>query len=536
MFLFVNIEFIDLVYFLFQATILLCALFALLKLSSFTIDNPNGAIEQKIIDKHRKTISFVITNTIFTFLSCVLSLMFGSYIVFNHIAEVTIGFMHLNEAQNINNLSVLSMYDNSFANFNFHNEINFFVLFWQFLVSLSMLIILASVYGFLQNNKRSLMEFPIIMTLATFFLCVLVSATDFFVAFIATIGFSINTYVLILSNPDDKNCCEAGIKYFYLSAFSSGLIAFSLLILFIIFSTFNFISIEDTLKEWHLAADGAIGLITCFICFFFLGFFFKLSAWPCHIWAPAVYEGSPQPIMAFFILPIKISVLVFIFKITATVLKDLYMLYSFLFWFSSIFSMLTGGFAALLEKHVKKFLAYSSINQMGFLLIGIVGGTANSLESSAYYLFIYMLMNTGLFIILLNTWDVVSKRQIIYLTDLAHFAKNNWKTTIMLTIILFSMAGIPPLAGFFGKFYLFLEAATQSYYSLILIGLFTTMLSTYYYLRLIKHLLFDKLDIVFVKFTTNLSPILQFFLQTVCLFLIINLFLTDIFYNEICCF
>ena len=518
-----------------EMTVFLCVLSGLLKLSFFQFNVSDEYVPQAIVN-HRKQIALQIMNFVCEFLFFVLSCLFSAYIIFQFFS-IFLGInmeLHVEDLR-INENSIFSVYENAISSFNFHNNLNFFVVFWQSLVICTTLIILLSSYNYLKNHNKALMEFPLIVTLAVYFLCVLISANDLYVVFMATIGFSLSTYVLVLSNPDDKNCCEAGIKYFYLSALSSGLIAFGLWIAYFIFSSLNFFVMEDTLKEWHIAFDNSAGLINSFVCFLMFGFFFKLAAFPCHLWAAAVYEGSPQPIMAFFVLPIKIAVLTFFFKFFCVVLKDIYNFSAYLLWFSAVFSMLVGAFAALIEKRIKKFFAYSSINQMGFLLIGGAIGSANALLSSLNYLLVYITMNCGLFVILLNTFDIETRKQMVYLTDFTHFAKNNLKAALSLILILFSMAGIPPLAGFFGKFYLLIEAMTQHFYFLIAIGLFTTMLSTYYYLKIIKHLLFDNFFLSIAQFRTKFTIITYLILIITTIVLLTNILFVNFVLNTSLC-
>lgn len=377
-------------------------------------------------------------------------------------------------------------------------------LFFQITTIFSVLIILSSSHDFFKRNNIP-MEFAVIVLLMTFFLCTLIEAPDFFFAFVCIIGFSLNTYVLILSNPFNKDCCEAAIKYFYLSSIASGLLAFSLWLNYLIFRTLDFIIIEDTLKDWDFVFDNATGILSVAIYFLSYGLFFKLAAFPCHIWAASVYEGSPYPVMAFFVLPIKTAVLAFVFKVFYYVLKDIYNIYVYIFWFSSFFSLFFGAFAAVVEKKIKKFIAYSSINQMGFLLMGVVCGTNLGIQTSMLYLIIYVITNLCLFIILLNTFSKIKNRPLSYITDFTSFAKNNSFPAVILIIVLFSMAGIPPLVGFFGKYYVLLTAYLTKFYTLIFAGLFTSLISTYYYLKIIKNMYFEIARIERTNFITTIT-------------------------------
>jgi NADH-quinone oxidoreductase subunit N len=180
--------------------------------------------------------------------------------------------------------------------------------------------------------------------------------------------------------------------------------------------------------------------------------------------------------------------------------------------------MIFGAFAALVEKRLKRFLAYSSINQIGLLLMGIAAGTFYSLQAAIIYLVIYILMNMGLFIIILNAYYLKTRRPLTYLTDFTYLAKNNRAVGFSVIIIFFSMAGIPPLAGFFGKYYLFLSVFQAGYYSLVLVALLTTMITTYYYLRVIKFLFGE--NVRNILFSVKLSISSAFTLYTIIAILI----------------
>lgn len=193
--------------------------------------------------------------------------------------------------------------------------------------------------------------------------------------------------------------------------------------------------------------------------------------------------------------------------------------------------MLFGALSALVEKKVKKFLAYSSINQMGFLLMGIVGGSSTTLQASILYLVIYVITNLGLFIILLNTFDYTTKRTILYITDFTSFGINV-TPAIFLSLILFSMAGIPPLVGFFGKYYLFISLFEAKFYSLVIAGMFTSLVSAYYYLKIIKQILFESPRKTPTIFKVKLSKGLEQVLYFIIMFLILSIFIFDIFLSD----
>ena len=348
--------------------------------------------------------------------------------------------------------------------------------------------------NYVMKHPRHLMEYPILLLLLTFFLGILISAYNLLTAFLAIVGFSLTIYVLLLYDSFNHSSREAGIKYFYLSTFSSGLIISGIFFSYIIFHNTNFLFITWQLHNWTWFNNlpHKILLFHFMIYFLTFGFLFKLAAFPCHLWAPEIYDGSPHPITALFVLPIKIATLGFFLRLLNYTFSDLYQSWNYILWFSSILSMLWGCIGALNEARIKRFIAYSSINQMGFLFIGIVCGTFESLRATFIYLFLYIIMNLGFFILFLTTKENITRRALTYLTDFNDYAQRNYFYTVTFVIILFSMAGIPPLGGFFGKYYLFLHSFEVGQFSLVVIGMITSVVSTYYYLRIIKVMWFEK--------------------------------------------
>jgi NADH-quinone oxidoreductase subunit N len=392
------------------------------------------------------------------------------------------------------------------------------------------LIILWNSKNYLKNNPRHLMEFPILIALTCLFLLILVSSYNFITMFLGIVGFSLNVYVLLLYDSMNHTSREAGVKYYYLSTFSSGLLLSGVFFIYLIFHSTNFLQVKYIISVWNVSGNlhNYTTMLAITIYFIIFGFLFKLAAFPCHMWAPEVYEGSPNPITALFVLPVKIATLGFFIRLLSYVFVDLYNLWGFLIWFASIFSMLWGCFGALVEKSFKKFVAFASINQMGFLLIGLATGTFEGIRATLIYLLIYVIMNLGLFIIFLNTYDKDTNKNITYMTDFAYFSKNNWLYSVTLVVILFSMAGIPPLAGFFGKYYLLLHAFEAKKYSLVVIGMLCSLISTYYYLKIVKTMWFEEIPSnVKTLFRTNIDITTQYIF-----FLLEMLLISFIFWNN----
>jgi NADH-quinone oxidoreductase subunit N len=382
------------------------------------------------------------------------------------------------------------------------------------------------------------MEYTLLIVLAIVFLITLVSSNNFIMIFISIIGFSLNIYVLLMADVSYHTSLEAGIKYFYLSALSSGLLISGIWLAYVIFLTTDFAIIKFILNEWTANSQTVeyLGILQIMVYSIMYGFLFKLAAFPCHLWAPEIYQGSPNPVMAFFILPVKIATFAIFMRLITNVFHELYMLTSYLLWFSALTSMLWGCLGAFTEMQTKKFIAFSSINQMGFLLIGVTCATFLGIRATFIYLFIYIIMNLGFLQIFLTTVKVTRtktwtiERTMYYLTDFQYFAQHNWSVSIILVIILFSMAGIPPLAGFFGKYFLFLAAMESGYFLLVIVGMLTSLVSTFYYIRIIKIMWFDQLDnIEFDKprFVTLLTKAEQYPLKGLAFLLIMFFIFID---------
>lgn len=410
---------------------------------------------------------------------------------------LTLGFYIMN----------LCFFQSTLLNFNAYSITDFYTNSLKFAVIFATLIILISANDYVKNHPRHLMEYSILILLTTVFLLILISSYNLMTLFLAIIGFSLNIYVLLLYDSFNHSSREAGIKYYYLSTFSSGLLISGIFLSYLIFHTTSFISISWILHNWTFfhALETKNMLLHIMIYFLAFGFLFKLAAFPCHLWAPEIYDGSPHPITAIFVLPIKIATFGLFLRLFSYVFSDLYYIWSYIIGMSAFFSMIWGCLGALGEQLVKRFVAYSSINQMGFLLMGLAAGTLEGIRASLIYLFLYVLMNLGFFIIFLTTKDFETKRSLTYLTDFNIFAQTNYLYSIGLIIILFSMAGIPPLGGFFGKYYLFLHSFEVGHILLVVTGMATSVIATYYYLRIIKIMWFEQPLKTRISFKTSFS-------------------------------
>lgn len=366
---------------------------------------------------------------------------------------------------------------------------------------------------YVQENSRHLLEYAIVRTLALLFILLLVSSANLRSAFLAIVGFSLNLYVLILFDAPTFAARESGVKYYYLSTFSSGLIIYGIFLLFITLKTGSFHEIaqilgtcKDLVQTHHfLLQAGTLLLLT--------GVFFKLSAFPGHLWAAEVYEGSSDPVTGFFRLPVKIAALAFLSSLLSIALEPIANRWQPYVAFSASRSLIWGCFGALYEKKTKRFLAYASINQIGFLLLGLACASLGGYRSTLIYLLIYSVRNFSFLVLFLNARRE-DGRGLLYITDFRGLGTSNWLLSWSLAITLFSRAGIPPLAGFFGKYFLLVHVFEQELYGLAVVALSTSLFSAYYYIRLIKTLWFEGRD-----GRTSVTCSLTFVQQT-CLFLV----------------
>jgi NADH-quinone oxidoreductase subunit N len=382
----------------------------------------------------------------------------------------------------------------SYVVFNGYSLVDFYGTIMKISIGSTLLILIHLSKNYIKAHPSPLMEYPVLFLLLSFFLIALISAYNLITIFLAIIGFSLTIYVFLLYDAYNHASREAGIKYFYLSTFSSGLLISGIFFAYLIFHNTNFLLITWQLYNWNWSQMLLFKTMLFHFMIYFItfGFLFKLAAFPCHLWAPEIYDGSPHPITALFILPIKIATLGLFLRLLNYTFNDLYNSWSYIIWFSAFLSMFWGCIGALNESRIKRFMAYSSINQMGFLLIGLACGTFESSRATLIYLLLYVIMNLGFFVLFLSTQEKLTLRALTYLTDFNDYTQQNYFYSLTFLIILFSMAGIPPLGGFFGKYYLFVHSFETGQFSLVIMGMITSVIATYYYLRLIKIMWFEK--------------------------------------------
>ena len=344
-------------------------------------------------------------------------------------------------------------------------------------------LVLAISPNYLKIFKIFKIEYPILILCSILGMMVMISSNDLIVFYIGLELQSLALYVLATFNRDQLKSSEAGLKYFVLSALSSGLLLYGCSLIYGFTGSTNFNLIANQLNSNEY-------VLTFGIVFIIVGLAFKISAVPFHMWAPDVYEGSPTPVTLFFTMVPKVAALTVFIRFLYVPFLNLIDQWQMILVFLSIASMLFGAIAAIGQTNLKRLVAYSSIGHVGYTLAGLATGSIEGIQSSIIYIIVYILMNLGLFSFLL-----MMKRNNVYyedIDDLSGLSKNHPLLSLSLLVILFSLAGIPPLAGFFAKFYIFKSVLEQSMYFLAIVGLLSTVVAAFYYLRIIKIIYFDK--------------------------------------------
>jgi NADH-quinone oxidoreductase subunit N len=336
---------------------------------------------------------------------------------------------------------------------------------------------------YLVNEKQQKFEYSILILLSSVGMGMMISATDLIALYLGLELMSLSLYVVAASNRDSVRSTEAGLKYFVLGALSSGMLLYGCSLIYGFTGTVVFAGIAEASKH------AGIGLIFGLV-FLFAGLCFKVSAVPFHMWTPDVYEGAPTPITAFFAAAPKIAAMALFLRVAVGAFHEIVPQWQQIVVFVSIASMVLGAFAAIGQRNIKRLMAYSSIGHMGFALVGLAPGTATGVQGVLIYLAIYLAMTVGTFAVILSMRR--DGQMVEQIQDLAGLARTNPPLALFLALLLFSLAGIPPLAGFFAKFYVFLAAVEAGLYTLAVIGVLASVVGAYYYLLIVKIMYFDE--------------------------------------------
>jgi NADH-quinone oxidoreductase subunit N len=337
---------------------------------------------------------------------------------------------------------------------------------------------------YLRVERQAKFEFGALFLLSTLGMLMLISASDLIALYLGLELMSLSLYVVAAFERENARSTEAGLKYFVLGALSSGMLLYGASLIYGFTGTVNFAGIAKATV--HGAGLGLIfGLV-----FLFVGFCFKISAVPFHMWTPDVYEGAPTPVTAFFAAAPKVAAIAIFVRATVVAFPGITHEWQQIVVFVSIASMALGSFAAIGQRNIKRLMAYSSIGHMGYALVGLAAGTAEGVQGVLVYMSIYVAMTLGTFAVILAMRR--DGRMVESIGDLAGLSRTHPTMAFLLAMLLFSLAGIPPLAGFFAKFYVFLAAIKAGLYLLAVIGVLTSVVGAYYYLAIVKIMYFDE--------------------------------------------
>lgn len=395
--------------------------------------------------------------------------------------------------------------DTSAKLFNNSYTIDYLSLFMKALTLVACIFVMLSSFDYIKLIGINKIEYPILILSATLGMMIMISSYDLIVFYMGLELQSLSLYVLVSFNRDSYRSTEAGLKYFVLSALSSGLLLYGCSLIYGFSNSTNFDLIAQNIDQFNTGS--IFGIV-----FILVGLAFKVSAVPFHMWAPDVYEGSPTSVTAFFAIVPKVAALTVFIRFLYVPFINLVDQWQMIIIFISLASMILGAVAAIGQTNLKRLMAYSAIGHMGYALAGLATGSNEGIQSTVIYLSIYLLMNLGIF----SCIFMMKRKDIFYedIQDLSGLSKNHPIISVCLLVLLFSLAGIPPLAGFFAKFYVFMAVIKVEMYTLAIIGLITTVISAFYYLRIIKIIYFDDPKEIF-EIDKNLGLKVSLFLSTI---------------------
>ncbi|TWG95436.1 NADH-quinone oxidoreductase subunit N [Mesorhizobium sp. J18] len=360
-----------------------------------------------------------------------------------------------------------------------------FARFMKVLTLVGSLVTLVMSVGFAKAEKFDKFEYPVLIILATLGMLLMISANDMISLYLGLELQSLALYVVAAINRDSVRSTEAGLKYFVLGALSSGMLLYGISLVYGYTGSTGFDAIAAALS----GAERQLGLVFGLV-FVLAGLAFKISAVPFHMWTPDVYEGAPTPVTAFFAAAPKMAAMALLVRVTLGAFEPIAPDWQQIIVFIAIASMALGAFAAIGQRNIKRLMAYSSIGHMGYALVGLAANSSEGVRGVVIYMLIYLAMTLGTFAFILAMRR--NDANVEQIEDLAGLSSTNPMMATIMTILMFSLAGIPPLAGFWGKWYVFLAAINANLYALAVIGVLASVVGAYYYLRIIKIMWFDE--------------------------------------------
>ncbi len=340
--------------------------------------------------------------------------------------------------------------------------------------------------AYFEQAKAWRFEYPLVVALATLGMMLMISANDLMALYVGLELQSLALYVIAAFQRDSVRSTEAGVKYFVLGSVASGMLLFGSSLIYGFCGGTAFVQISGALVDGRATEIGVIiGLV-----FVVAGLAFKVSAVPFHMWTPDVYEGAPTPVTALFAVAPKIAAMSLLVSVLMGPFKPLFAQWQQIIVVASVLSMALGAFAALRQQNIKRLMAYSSIGNVGYILLGVASGSEKGIQSVVFYLAIYLVMTLGVFATIL----MMKRRNIMVeqVSDLAGLARSQPMMALGMLIFMFSLAGIPPLAGFWGKLYIFMAAVEAKLFVPAVLGVLASVVASYYYLRIVKVMYFDE--------------------------------------------
>ena len=410
-------------------------------------------------------------------------------IIYSIIAILTASFLKSNKSYNlifqatviIFLISAIILY---FTPFETQTNVNgifvrdTFSKFFQILILLSVSCLLFMSKQYLQKNNLFKPEYPILIIFSTLGMMIMISSHNFLLLYLGLEIQSLSLYVVSSFRRDNYKSTEAGLKYFILGSLSSGLMLFGISLIYGSTGSINF-EIISSMINYEGFFPGIVAGLVFLIC----GFAFKASAVPFHMWTPDVYEGSPTPVTAFFATVPKLAAVGVLLRVLFDCFGPIVESWQQVIIIISVLSMFLGSVAAIGQNNIKRLMAYSSIGHIGFVLMGVASGTDKGISAVLIYMVLYIIMNIGVFVFILNMErNGVAVTTINSLNMYNNVSKSQ---TLFLTILLFSLAGIPPLAGFFGKFFIFNAAINAGLSWLAVMGGIASVIAAFYYLRIV---------------------------------------------------
>jgi NADH-quinone oxidoreductase subunit N len=342
-------------------------------------------------------------------------------------------------------------------------------------------------FDYMRETRSHKFEYPVLVLLATAGMGMMISAGDLIALYLGLELQSLALYVVAAIRRDDVRSSEAGLKYFVLGALSSGMLLYGASLIYGFTGATTFTAIAAAAKASGAGQD--IGLIIGLV-FLLVGLAFKISAVPFHMWTPDVYEGAPTPVTALFAVAPKIAAVSLLVSVLMGPFKPLFDQWQQIIVVASVLSMALGAFAALRQQNIKRLMAYSSIGNVGYILLGLASGSEKGIQAVVFYLAIYLVMTLGVFATIL----LMKRRGVMVegVDDLAGLGRTHPMMAFALLLFMFSLAGIPPLAGFWGKLYIFMAAVEAKLYWPAVLGVLASVVASYYYLRIVKVMYFDE--------------------------------------------